>query len=141
MATEQVTVQLSQMENIPGEAFQARGATQAHENPRTASKNVRRVDHIQNSADGSQWLPARLALIFGCSSSCSCSSAFVLMLECSWPCSRAHVRARLHLVVLFEFCRVRACARVLVFRRVGKEKYMYSKHLFIVTHTSKVIDM
>ena len=100
MATEQVTVQLSQMENIPGEAFQARGATQAHENPRTASKNVRRVDHIQNSADGSQWLPARLALIFGCSSSCSCSSAFVLMLECSWPCSRAHVRARLHLVVV-----------------------------------------
>ena len=36
------------------------------------------------------------------------------MLECSWPCSRAHVRARLHLVVLFECCRARACARVLV---------------------------
>ena len=41
----------------------------------------------------------------------------MLMLECSWPCSRVNLRARLHIVVVFECCRARACARVLVVRR------------------------
>ena len=53
-----------------------------------------------------------------CSNARACARVhLVLMLECSWPCSRAHVRARLQFVVVFECCRARACARVLVVRR------------------------
>ena len=120
--------QSHEMANNYGEVFRAPRAIKAHVNPRTCSKNVRRVAHVvQISADGSHWLPAHLVLIFECSS--SCSSAFVLMLECSRPCSRVHVLTPLHLAVVFECCRARSCDRVLVVRRVGKEKYMYAEHL------------
>ena len=48
----------------------------------------------------------------------------VLVLECtSCSSSSAHARA---LVLVLECCRARTRARVLIFRRVGKDKYMYS---------------
>ena len=70
-------------------------------------KNVRRVAHVvQNSADGTQWLPAHLALMLECS--CSCSSApraharvLVAVLSCLCSCSTAR-RRRVRVVLVLE---------------------------------------
>ena len=69
------------------EAFRSSRAIQAHANPRTRLNNVRRATHVvQNSADGSNWLPAHLVLAL--ERSCSYSRiprahALVVVLECS----------------------------------------------------------
>ena len=49
-------------------------------------------------------------------------------------CWSARARGRAQLVLVVERCRARTCARVLIFRRVGNDKYIpgYAvKHVFI----------
>ena len=96
-----------------GEAFRPRGHSEHEEPSRPIQtevqvyKNVRRVAHVvQNSADGTQWLPAHLALMLECS--CSCSSApraharvLVAVLSCLCWCSTAR-RRRVRVVLVLE---------------------------------------
>ena len=76
-----------------------------------------------------------------CSNARACARVhLVLMLECSWPCSRAHVRARLQFVVVFECCRARACARVLVVRRAYDDE-SHETQAYVISRILNVVNV